>query len=102
MKIELMGREVLVVVTDKANIKKIAGDRDVVGFFDDILNVIFLDESLSFSEKKTVLTHELAHATLAYSGLKNVISDRKQEAICDAFEGWVKLLNIDMGQLQLG
>ena len=84
MEIKLLGRTIPVRFTADRELNSMAGGVDVIGFYDG--NTIHLSSSLDAERAKRTLCHEIAHAVLTITGQHNYMKNKKEEAICDAFE----------------
>lgn len=59
-------------------------DDSILGYTSLTDRVIFVRPELSQNVAEQVFSHELVHSVLLDSGLHNLLSDKMQEAVCDA------------------
>ena len=97
--ISLMGRKVLIRPVSQRELleKRSNGDLDgdptdeVHGYYSQMEQTIYIHSGLDTDAFRRTLIHELAHATLAFSGLTHLLEDKTEEALCDLFENWLTL-----------
>lgn len=65
---------------------------EVLAWYDNEEDVIYVWSGLEGGVFKRVLMHEVAHVILRVSGLSNILEDKMEEAVCDAFEGMADLI----------
>lgn len=80
----ILGRIIPIKVLSKRSLELLAEDKDAQGYWDG--DAIYILDGLSEAKTKRIITHEIAHAVLAISGLSNLLDNNLEEAICDAFE----------------
>jgi hypothetical protein len=59
-------------------------DDSILGYTSLTDRVIFVRPELARNVAEQVFSHELVHSVLLDSGLHNLLSDKMQEAVCDA------------------
>src|SRR4051812_15118830 len=93
MIVKVLGREVKIKLTTKAELTKLveAGEEELYGYFSPDLATIYIDAALDVETKRRVVLHELMHATLYLSGISHFLKSKQEEAICDVTENWVDL-----------
>lgn len=58
--------------------------KDNLGVFDEEKRHIEIKRSLTGDQKWVTLFHEAGHSALWDSGVKNMLTEKQQEAVCDA------------------
>jgi hypothetical protein len=104
MIIDVLGKSVTVDRTKNSpEIAKLvgpeAGNDTIYGYFDEIHQKIYVARDLPWTTTKNILTHEIIHAFLRYSGIAEVLGDNQEEAICNAMETAHAVMTDAMRQL---
>lgn len=86
--LKILGRNVPVVLLNQTEIDKLAKDKDILGFFCSKSQTIYINSGLKGIRYKEVLYHEMMHATLCFAGVSQLLTNKIEEAICNAVEAW--------------
>jgi hypothetical protein len=87
LEIPILGRKISVRFASDKDLANLAKDSECWGYYEN--EVITLSSSLNHEHARKILMHELAHAVLKISGISNLLEEKQEEAICDAFETYV-------------
>lgn len=99
LEITLLGQKIDLIYTDRVTLSTLSGDKECIGYFDPARLLIYIDYTLSQDQLRRVFLHELMHATLLLSGMQNLFSNKRQEALCDMIENWQTLFPENIDQL---
>jgi len=86
--IRLLGRNIPIHYVSSTEIDKLAKDKEILGYYCNSTQSIYINKTLKGKHAERVLRHELMHATLDISGLTNLIDDKLEEALCNVMESW--------------
>lgn len=86
--VKLLNRSFNILFVSQADLNHFGSDSDLEGYFDGSRDTIYVLETLSAPAKLRTMKHELAHALLALTGLKEFLEPDLEEAICTAFESF--------------
>lgn len=88
----IMGRKIYIQEVDKTFLQKEFGDeKEILAFYQEETDMIYLLSTLKPVVKRRVLLHELTHVLFSVSGLKHTLKQGQEEQLCDMNESLLSL-----------